>query len=276
VIVDAHIHCSGRENSADTLRALDAAGVDAAVLLAPFLSEGYALDDPASLARGNDHLARLVAGHRDRLIGFAVVNPSHPGALTEARRAIETLGLAGLKMVPSGWYPYDDVVQPVFAYAAEQRLPVLFHSGIFIDGRSGRFCRPVFFEALRAHPGMRATLAHLGWPWTDEAIAVGLIDRIHGVDPAEALFRFDISFGAPPPYRLGVMHRALQVLGADTLQFGSDCFLPVSGAELRERRACVEELLDMLEVGDAERAALFGGTARAWLGRLPAPLRQAA
>jgi predicted TIM-barrel fold metal-dependent hydrolase len=276
MIVDAHIHCSGRENARDTLRALDAAGVDAAVLLAPFLSEGYALDDAASLARGNDHLARLVRGHSDRLIGLAVVNPALPGALAEARRAVETLGLAGLKMVPTGWYPYDDAVQPVFAYAAAHRLPVLFHSGIFIDGRSGRFCRPVFFEALRDHPGMRATLAHLGWPWTDEAIAVGLIDRIHGVDPAQALFRFDISFGAPPPYRLGVLHRALQVLGAETLQFGSDCFLPVSGEQLRERRACVEDLLDTLEVDPAARAALFGGTALAWLGRTPEPLRQAA
>ena len=39
MIVDAHLHCSGRERTADILRALDEAGVDVAVLLAPFLTE---------------------------------------------------------------------------------------------------------------------------------------------------------------------------------------------------------------------------------------------
>lgn len=83
------------------------------------------------------------------------------------------------------------------------RLPLLFHSGIFIDGRSGRFCRPSFFEAQREHPGVRVALAHLGWPWTDEAIAVGLIGhligRLNRVPVADAVFRFDLSFGPPRP-----------------------------------------------------------------------------
>lgn len=276
MIVDAHIRCTGRESVGDVLRVLDAAEIDVAVLLAPFASDGRGLDDPASLSRANEHLAKLVRGHRDRLVGLAVVNPLAPGAPAEARRAIEQLGLTGLKMVPSGWTPYDEAVQPVFAVAGELRLPVLFHSGICSDGRSGRFCRPVDFEALRDHPGMRITLAHLGWPWTDEAIALGLIDRIHGIDPAAAQFRFDIAFGAPPPYRLGVLNRALQVLGAGCLQFGSGCTLPTTAAELRERRAEVDVLLDQLDIGADDRAQLYGGTASAWLGRPAEAERRAA
>lgn len=57
------------------LRALDEAGIDLGVLLAPFLCDGYSMHDAASLRRGNDHLARLVRGHADRLVGLAVVNP---------------------------------------------------------------------------------------------------------------------------------------------------------------------------------------------------------
>ena len=75
VIIDAHLHCSGDERAGDVLRSLDDAGVDVAVLLAPFLSEGFSLDDPDSLVRANEHLAALVRGQRDRLVGFAVVNP---------------------------------------------------------------------------------------------------------------------------------------------------------------------------------------------------------
>lgn len=263
--VDAHLHCTGRETTADVLRTLDDADTEVGVLLAPFLSDGYSLHDPASLRRANDHLSALVKGHRDRLVGLAVLDPRQPDAPAEIERALEA-GLTGLKMVPSGWYPYDDAVQPAFACAARLRLPLLFHAGIFIDGRSGRFCRPVFFEALRAHPGVRVTLAHLGWPWTDEAIAVGLIDRLHGVAADASVFRFDLSFGAPPSYRLAVLRQALAVLGPGLLQHGSDCFLPCPGAELVERRRWLEELLDVCGADGAARERLFGGTARAWLG----------
>jgi len=268
MVIDAHLHCTGRETQGDVLRSLDAAGIDVGVLLAPFLNDGYSLGDAASLRRANDHLARLVHGAGDRLVGLAVVNPSRPGAAADLRRAVEA-GLSGAKMVPSGWYPYDDVVQPTFAEAARLKLPLLFHSGIFIDGRSGRFCRPVFFEALRDHPGVRVTLAHLGWPWTDEAIAVGLIDRIHGVPDAQAVFRFDLSFGPPPPYRLEVIKRALEVLGPGSLQFGSDCFLPCPGAEIAERRGWLVALLDELDVDATAREQIFSGTAATWLGRTP-------
>lgn len=272
MLIDAHLHCTGRETTTDVLATLDEAGVDVGVLLAPFLSEGHALGDAASLRRANDHLARLVAGHADRLVGFAVVNPSLPGAVDDLQRAVDA-GLRGVKMVPSGWYPYDDAVQPVFARAARLKLPALFHSGIFIDGRSGRFCRPVFFEALRDHPGLRTTLAHVGWPWTDEAIALGLIDRINGVPDPDSAFRFDLSFGPPPAYRLQVLRLALDVLGPGLLQFGSDCFLPCPGAALRERRGWLEALLDELQTPPDARDQIFAGTAAAWLDGPPPHVR---
>ena len=265
-IIDAHLHCSGREDSAGVLRALDEAGIERGVLLAPFLSPGYALGDAASLRRGNAHLARLVRGHEDRLTGFAVVDPRDDHAAQDLRHAIEGLGLRGVKMVPTGWYPFEERARGVYEVASSLRLPVLFHSGIFIDGRSGRFCRPVYFEALRDHPGARVALAHMGWPWTDEALAVALIDRIHQVPPEQAQFRLDISFGPPPPYRREVLARMLEVLGPGSLQFGSDCFFPCSGAHLRERRDWVQALMDALELDAAAREQIWWGTAAAWLG----------
>ena len=67
MIVDAHIHCSGNEKADDILCALDEAGVDKAILLAPFLSGNYSLHDCGSLRLANMYLAKLIAGHEDRL-----------------------------------------------------------------------------------------------------------------------------------------------------------------------------------------------------------------
>lgn len=267
MVIDAHLHCSGRETASQVLRALDEAQVDLGVLIAPCRSPGYSLADPSSLRRGNDHLAALVRGHADRLLGFAVVNPQSAEVQDELRRAVD-IGLVGVKMVPSGWYPYEPGVQPAFTEAARLRLPVLLHSGVFVDGRSGRFARPVYFEALRSHRGLRITLTHLGWPWIDEAIAVGLFDSSHGVPDDVAMFRFDLSFGAPAVYRLDALRRALEVLGPGLLQFGSDCLLPCSGTEIAERRAILQDLLDHLNLDAAGRERLWSGTAAAWLGGL--------
>lgn len=269
MIIDAHLHCTGGETTADVLDTLDQADIDLGVLIAPFLSDGYSMHDGESLRRANAHLGHLVAGHADRLFGLAVVNPALPGAADDLRRAVERDGLRGVKMVPSGWYPEDDAVQPVFAVASELKLPVLFHSGVFIDGRSSRFCRPLGFEPLRDHPGARVTLAHLGWPWTDEAIALGLIDRINGVPEDECAFRFDLSFGPPPPYRHEVLAKALDVLGPGLLQFGSDCFLPCPGSALAERRGWLRDLLGEFDLDGAALDRIWRGTAAAWLGLAP-------
>jgi len=266
VIVDAHLHCTGKETAAGTLRSLDDAGVDVGVLLAPFLTPPYALGDAASLREANAYLSRLVAGHDDRLVGFAVVNPALPGAAEDARHALEDLGLRGLKLVPSHWYPYDDVAHAVYAMAARLARPILFHAGVFIDGRSGRFCRPMFYEAVRDHAGLHVTLAHLGWPWCDEANALGVIDLINGVGADEAVFRFDVSFGAPPVYREDVLRKALACLTADLLQFGSDRFLPCGGDHIAAAVNDMRELGDRLGVGDDAWRRLMGGTAAAWLG----------
>jgi predicted TIM-barrel fold metal-dependent hydrolase len=265
MIIDAHIHCSGEEKVDDVLHALDQAAVEKAVVLAPFLSGNYSLHDENSLRMANQYLARLIAGHGDRLIGFAVINPSLDNASEDLCLAHD-LGLPGLKMVPTGWYPYDDCAHRVYETASRLQIPILFHSGIFIDGRSGRFCRPVFYEAIRDYPNLRVSLAHLGWPWSDEANAVGLIDLINGISPDESQFRFDISFGAPPTYRLETLRKAIAVLTPELLQFGSDVFLPCSGELIRSRIDEVSALLEQLDLDKYSRDRIMGGTAAAWLG----------
>ena len=265
MIVDAHLHCSGSEDAEDILGAMDVAKIDMAVLLAPMLTPCNRMRGAAALRQANQHLGEIVRGHPDRLVGFAVLDPLDSEAVRDLQIAVQELGLRGLKLVPSGWYPYDESAHRIYECASRFRIPILFHSGIFIDGRSGRFCRPVFFEALREHPSLKVTLAHLGWPWCDEANAVGVIDLINGLRPDECQFRFDISFGPPPAYRLEVLQKALAVLGAGLLQFGSDRFLPCTGHTLVDAIQQVNQLFSMLDLDEASRSRIMGETAAHWL-----------
>lgn len=264
-IIDAHLHCSGAELGRDVIQTLDDAGVERAILLAPFSGNHYSLDDPESLRRANEQVASLTQASPDRLFAFAVVNPLHKSAVDDFDRAVSDLGMCGLKLFPTGWYPYDECAHRIYERAASLDVPILFHSGIFIDGRSGRFCRPAFYEAIRDHLRLRVTLAHLGWPWCDEAIAVGLIDLLNNVESSYRQFRFDISFGAPPLYRLEVLRKALSVLGAESLQFGSDQFLPCTGEVIRTKIAETDELFETLGVSHRERAQMMAGTVVDWL-----------
>jgi predicted TIM-barrel fold metal-dependent hydrolase len=247
------------------VRTLDAAGVERAILIAPFNDGHYSLRSSDSLRDANNHVAHLTQALPDRLFAFAVVNPLHDSAVDELDRAVSDLGVSGLKLFPSGWYPFDDRAHRIYERAADLGVPILFHSGIFIDGCSGRFCRPAFYEAIRDHPRLRVTLAHLGWPWCDEAIAVGLVDLLNHVEASKRQFRFDISFGPPPVYRLEALRKAISVLGAESLQFGSDQFLPCSGEIIRTKVVETNELFTRLEVSQRERDQMMAGTAAEWL-----------
>ena len=265
MIIDAHLHCSGQESGDQVLRSLDEAEVDVGVLLAPLFGSRYSRNHRDSVRAANAWLGELVRAAPDRMVGFAVVNPLHAEAVDDLTEAVERHLLRGLKLVPSGWYPYDDCALRVYERASALDLPVLFHSGIFIDGRSGRFCRPVFYEAIRDFPRLHAVLAHLGWPWCDEANAVGVIDLINGVPPPESQFRFDISFGPPPVYRQAVLSNALAVLGPQLLQFGSDRFLPCEGCHIKKAIRDVVAIFDALEVSREAREHIMGTTAARWL-----------
>src|SRR3712207_7071062 len=70
---------------------------------------------------------------------------------------------------------------------------VAFHCGIFFDGRESSYCRPTFYEVVHQAPNFKGHLAHVGWPWVDECIAVLKIGaRFLRIDPAEWGLKVDL------------------------------------------------------------------------------------
>ena len=243
-VLDAHTHLSGSgsdEKTEDIVATLDACGVTKAFVFAPLVDvHSWQLTDEHldDLRTHNDYCADICSGAPDQLLAFCVLNPS-PGLadgsldqavdlmIDEAKRCYHDLGIRGVKMVPDGWYPYDRPVIRLYEALADLGMYVAFHSGIFLDGHTGRFCRPAYYEAVHRVPELKGQLAHLSWPWVDECLAVlGMETIFHGDDPAKYQLKADLSFGPPDDWQLESWQKALDSLPGALLCYASDVFWP--------------------------------------------------
>lgn len=132
----------------------------------------------------NEELAAYCAGSGGRFIGFGSVDPLRPDAIARVR-AFPGLGLRGVKLHPTlqDFDPGAEALAPFFAAVADAGLHVLTHAGTSALGAGepgGQglridLARPLLLDAVAArHPEMQVILAHVGWPWHLEALAMAL------------------------------------------------------------------------------------------------------
>jgi predicted TIM-barrel fold metal-dependent hydrolase len=126
----------------------------------------------------NDYIAAVVRAEPDRFIGFGSVNPLYRGpdaAVAELARAVDELGLSGVKLYPmyQHWAANDrDVAFPIYAKAQELGIPVMIHQAgsTRIDAKL-ELGRPALLDDIgREFRDLRVIIAHCGWPWVDEAL----------------------------------------------------------------------------------------------------------
>jgi uncharacterized protein len=197
---------------AQLLAAMDAAGVERAVLL------GWYWERPETCVWQNRFYAGCIRAHPDRLSAFATLHPAAgpEATLAEVRRA-HAEGLIGLgELSPhSQRHAFDD---PVFgaalALAGELRMPVNLH---VTDPASrpfpGRIETPPgdFLHLARAYPKTRFILAHWGGmlPLRDPAFCA--LPNVYYDTAASPLLYDDTVWG-----------RAMAVFPAERVLFGSD------------------------------------------------------
>jgi hypothetical protein len=214
MILDAHTHLTGSEEPKQVLECMNACAVEKAFLFAPELdvaTRRLTNDNMDDIRTHNDYCADFCSAAPDRLLGFCTLNPTPNLAdgdvdravdlmIEEAHRCYDELGLRGAgELVPTRWYPNDPRLLPLWETLAELGMYTVFHTGIFYDGRESTYCRPVFYEAIHQVPGLKGHLAHVGWPWHDECIAVlNIGSQFMRIAPEEWGFKVDLSFGPPP------------------------------------------------------------------------------
>ncbi len=144
--------------------------VDKAIVLG-FRSSYLAADVP------NDFIAEYVRAHSDRLIGFAGIDPAEPvEAVEEIQRVRDEFGFGGIAVAPSAqdFHPSSTGALRVFAEADRLGMPVLFHQGACpVADAKMEYARPVLLdEVARELPDLTIIVAHMGYPWVDECIAL--------------------------------------------------------------------------------------------------------
>jgi predicted TIM-barrel fold metal-dependent hydrolase len=125
----------------------------------------------------NDFVAEYVRAHSQRLIGFAGIDPAEPlEAIEEIQRAHDRLGFKGIAVSPAAqdFHPASTGALRVFAEAARLGMPVLFHEGtIPTTDAKMEYGQPFMLdEVARELPELRIIIAHMGYPWVDQCIAL--------------------------------------------------------------------------------------------------------
>ncbi len=189
----------------------------------------FCLDEPdrhPGFRAGNDRTLQFAARAEGRLIPFVRLALDEK-PIEEARRCLD-LGARGIKLHPRSqkFLLDDERLAPVFALAAERRVPILVHAG--------RGLPPIAEELERlveANPGTQLILAHAGIAdlanlahrfagkrgvFFDTSVwsAVDLLGLLRLVPPEQIVYASDYPYGQQPSSLL-LSLRAARFAGFD-------------------------------------------------------------
>lgn len=124
----------------------------------------------------NDETAAFVRSSPSKYIGFFSVHPDDPAMLDEAERCRVDLGLRGLKLGLNyqNADPLGDNALRLFAYAEQHNLPVMLHQGTSpVRFADIDFAHPRHTDRIAMQfPNMKIIMAHIGHPFTTDALMV--------------------------------------------------------------------------------------------------------
>jgi len=169
----------------------------------------------------NDQIHQIVAGH-DKLLGIGSVDPIVQGtlaAVSEAERAIKTLGLAGIDIEPGfsspPRHPDDRAWFPIYEVCAQLGVPVFLMSGPTTPNLEYNDPAPLA-RVAQAFPQLRIVCYHGFYPNVAQMVGVAFryenilvvpdmyqfLPGSHGyVEAANGFMADQLLFGSSYPFR---------------------------------------------------------------------------
>jgi len=221
-IFDAHVHLGldidGFRGVYEELeRELDAVNASRCFM--------FCMDEPdrhPGFRAPNDRTLEHGARSKGRFIPFVRLDLAED-PIGEATRCID-LGARGIKLHPRAqrFLLNDERLEPVFALAAERRVPILIHGG--------RGLPPIadhLYRLIEAHPEAQLIIAHAGIAdlaalanrfsgkagvFFDTSVwsAIDLLDFHHQVPPEQVVYASDYPYGRQPSSLLIALRTAIQ------------------------------------------------------------------
>lgn len=266
-----HLRVTGADPHAFLARLEEAGMTGAAVISVP--PEGYTIMNTTAPyeVRVADVL-RFASAAPDRLFPLLWVHPDEPDIGRKVADAAAR-GVAGFKMICNSYYVYEAKAMALLEAIAATGKPVLFHSGILWDGAvSSNYNKPVNWECCLEIPHLKFALAHVSWPWCDEALALyGKFLNAYTKRPDLSVEMFlDITPGTPEIYRREVLTK-LHTIGYDirhNLLFGTDGRADdYNGDWCRRWQQTDDAIYADLGLSEETLAATYGGNLLRFLGR---------
>ena len=271
MLLDGHVHITSDKGSPSAFGAqLTRAGMDGALLISLPPPLAGRKPDGVPADRRIAQVLEYTEG-RPNMFPFLWIDPMDDEVFGQIDEAAER-GIAGFKVICHGYYPGDDRAMRVFRHVAAKGKPILFHSGILWDGQpSSRYNRPAEFEALLDVPGLRFSLAHIGWPWCDELIAVyGKFLNAYSRKPDLGVEMFvDVTPGTPEIYRRQALTKLFGVGYdvEDNVVFGSDCSAdPYNDRWTRDWVARDRAIYEEIGVSESAQEKIFCGNLLRFVG----------
>lgn len=170
MIVDCHTHINCAGDDVEMSEHLAAAEtVDACIVLATS-------DGPSEEV--NKGLAEYVNKHKEKMVGFAVVEPIQDKISVNNLKPIkDKLGLKGVVLYCSacGLHPAHSRAMRFYESAQELGLPVFFHNG---DGALGAdavldYAQPYLLdEVAREFAALKIIIGNMGMPFIEQTLSV--------------------------------------------------------------------------------------------------------
>lgn len=224
---------------------MDRAGIQTALLTA--------WHRPGRWVFSNDDVAAIVRQFPGRFVGVAAVDLEKPVvAVHELERAVKDLGFKALRMLPWLWNrpPNDRFYFPLYVKCIELGIPFCTqagHTGPLMPSEPGRPI-PYLDEVALIFPELKIVAGHIGYPWTDEMIALAWKHANVFIDTSAYLPRYY------PPQLVQFM----KTNGQDKVMFATN--FPMLAFE-----KCTEQAL-ALDLPPTVRAKFLSANARAVFG----------
>lgn len=223
-----------------TVAAMDEAGVTRSLI--------SAWEGPKGSLISNDEVAAFVKQAPDRLVGVGSADITRPReAVREVRRCVRELGFKAIRVLPWLWElpPTHARFYPVFNECCELGVPFctqVGHTGPLMPSEVGRPI-PYIDQVAIDFPDLVVVCGHIGYPWTEEMIAVATKHpNVHIDTSAYTVRRYPANLVA-----------FLKAHGRNKVMFGSNWPM------IAPKKAL--EGLDELGLDDATRTAFLSGNA---------------